>query len=159
MPAIQTGLILTSLHTIQAALGVYGLYVSYISITNLRQYEETTKKAAKYSDTAAEQLHKTRTTQAAGAITILLSTASSLTLATAPTILPSLLRYSLSPALLLGTIFARAHISDFWAAKAKVPFVQGYNEAISRTAEMLRVLAYLEGSWVVMSLLGPVMGY
>jgi len=36
----------------------------------LRQYEEGSKKAAKYSNTAAEQLYKTRTTQASAAIAV-----------------------------------------------------------------------------------------
>lgn len=58
------------LHTGQVALCAYGAYVSYIAITNLQQYEETSKKAAKYSTEAEHQLHKTRTTQSSGAICV-----------------------------------------------------------------------------------------
>lgn len=58
------------LHVPQVLLSAYGLYVSYISITNLRQYEEKSEKAAEWSSAAEHQLHKTRTTQASGAITV-----------------------------------------------------------------------------------------
>lgn len=58
------------LHTGQVALCAYGAYVSYIAIRNLQQYEETSKKAAKYSGEAEHQLHKTRTTQASGAVCV-----------------------------------------------------------------------------------------
>jgi hypothetical protein len=58
------------LHTGQVALCAYGAYVSYIAIRDLQQYEETSKKAAKYSTTAEHQLHKTRTTQSSGAICV-----------------------------------------------------------------------------------------
>lgn len=58
------------LHAAQAALSAYGLYYSYQCITKLRQYEERSKKAAKYSNTAADQLHRTRTTQASAAIAV-----------------------------------------------------------------------------------------
>lgn len=59
-----------SLHVPQALLSVYGLYLSYNSIRNLQQYEEKSEKAAKWSNTAAKQLHKTRTTQASAATTV-----------------------------------------------------------------------------------------
>jgi hypothetical protein len=58
------------LHTGQVALCAYGAYVSFIAIRNLQQYEETSKKAAKYSFEAERQLHKTRTTQSSGAICV-----------------------------------------------------------------------------------------
>lgn len=54
----------------QVALGGYALYWSVISITKLQKYEERTKQAAQYSRTAQERLHKTRTTQAAGALAV-----------------------------------------------------------------------------------------
>ena len=58
------------LHTGQVALCAYGAYVSYIAISNLQQYEETSKKAAKYSTEAEHQLHKTRTTQSSGSVCV-----------------------------------------------------------------------------------------
>ena len=57
-------------HAAQALLSCYGLYHSYQCIMKLRQYEERSEKAAKYSKTAAEQLYKTRTTQASAAIAV-----------------------------------------------------------------------------------------
>ena len=63
--------ILVVLHAAQAAFSAYTLYLSSISIRNLQQYEETSKKAAKYSNVAENQLHKTRTTQASGALTVI----------------------------------------------------------------------------------------
>jgi len=57
-------------HTCQVALSGYSLYLASVSISNLQGYEETSKRAAKYSDTAAHQLHKTRTTQASGTIAV-----------------------------------------------------------------------------------------
>ena len=51
------------LHLAQAGLSAYSLYHAYISITNLRQYEEKSEKAAEWSATVEHELHKTRTTQ------------------------------------------------------------------------------------------------
>jgi hypothetical protein len=57
-------------HALQASFSAYTLYLSSISIRNLQKYEETSKKAAKYSNIAEQQLHKTRTTQASGALSV-----------------------------------------------------------------------------------------
>lgn len=59
--------LLPLLHLGQAALAGYAGQHSYNAIIRLQKYEEQTKKAAQYSDTAGDQLKKTRTTQAAGA--------------------------------------------------------------------------------------------
>ncbi|KAM0713499.1 hypothetical protein Q7P37_010461 [Cladosporium fusiforme] len=58
-------------HLAQMLLSTYGAYHSYVAITNLQTYEATSKKLAEWSDEAARQLHKTRTTQGTAAITIL----------------------------------------------------------------------------------------
>jgi hypothetical protein len=58
------------LHALQAAFSGYTLYLSSIAIRHLQKYEETSKKAAKYSNTAEHELHKTRTTQASGALAV-----------------------------------------------------------------------------------------
>ena len=57
-------------HLAQTCLNAYTGYMSHTAITKLRRYEESTEKAAQYLNTAAEQLHKTRTTQAAGAVSV-----------------------------------------------------------------------------------------
>jgi len=54
------------IHAAQAATSAYGLYCVYVSGTNLQKYEDKTERAAKYSNTAEHQLHKTRVTQASG---------------------------------------------------------------------------------------------
>jgi len=53
-----------------SALSAYGLYLSYQNITRLQQYEEKSEKAAEWSNTAAQRLHKTRTTQTSGTVTV-----------------------------------------------------------------------------------------
>jgi hypothetical protein len=57
---------------------------------------------------------------------ILASMIAATTLSLAPNALPSLVRFGISPAALVLTLFVRAHVSNFWKAKAKVPFVDGY---------------------------------
>ncbi|KAG9567730.1 hypothetical protein KCU71_g8071, partial [Aureobasidium melanogenum] len=147
------------LHTGQVALCAYGAYVSYIAIRDLQQYEETSKKAAKYSTTAEHQLHKTRTTQSSGAICILASMMAATTLSLAPNSLPSIVKFGLSPAALVLTLFVRAHVSNFWKAKAKIPFIDGYNEAISKTGQLLQVLEWLEYTWAGTALASGLVGY
>jgi hypothetical protein len=44
------------------------------------------------------------------------------------------------------------HIHNYWSGKAKVPFVQGYNDAINSTAIIQNQLTILAGTWVVTSL-------
>jgi len=62
--------LLTSLNVLQSGLGIYGVYLSYISITNLSKYEKTSEKAAEWSTTASEQLQKTKTTQTSGLVAV-----------------------------------------------------------------------------------------
>ena len=50
----------------------YALNISYETITRLKKYEEQSEKAAEWSNTAAERLRKTRTTQGSGAISVML---------------------------------------------------------------------------------------
>jgi len=126
-------------------ISAYGLFHSYQCIVKLQQYEEKSEKAAQYSSTAADQLHKTRTTQGSAAVSILFSFISSATLVFASPS-PTITLFA-SAANLAAALAARAHVKDFWDGKAKVPFVQGYNEAISGTAELMQVMAVLGGIW------------
>ena len=57
-------------HFCQLLLSLNGARVSYLAIINLQKYEETTKKLAKWSTEVENQLYKTRTTQAFGALTV-----------------------------------------------------------------------------------------
>lgn len=60
----------TFLAPLLALLSLYAAQKSYIAITNLLQYEERTKKAARHFDKAADDLYKTRVTQASGAAAV-----------------------------------------------------------------------------------------
>jgi hypothetical protein len=57
-------------HVGQVIGSAYTATFSVIAITNLSKREEQTERAAKYSNTAAHQLHKTRTTQTSGALAV-----------------------------------------------------------------------------------------
>ena len=61
---------LTILASLLALLSLYAAQKSYIAITSLQQYEERTQKAAKHLDKAADDLYKTRVTQASGAAAV-----------------------------------------------------------------------------------------
>ena len=49
---------------------LYAARKSYIAIVSLRKYEERSERAARHSETAAEQLYKTRVTQASSAAAV-----------------------------------------------------------------------------------------
>ena len=57
-------------HICQMVLSLYGLRHSYVAILKLQGYEEATKKLAEWSDTVAQELYKTRTTQSIGCIAV-----------------------------------------------------------------------------------------
>lgn len=65
--------LMTLVHAGQAGLSIFAAYHSYIAITNLQTYEATSEKLAEWSDEAAKQLSKTRTTQTTGALTVRLN--------------------------------------------------------------------------------------
>ncbi|KAL9095132.1 MAG: hypothetical protein Q9165_002735 [Trypethelium subeluteriae] len=138
----MAAIILRFLHLAQAGIAGYGLYVSSISITNLQKYEKKTERAAKYSQSAADQLYKTRTTQGAGAVAILISLVTSLYLAFGSGY-PSSSKLTLTLANAGMALLVRTYMLNFWRSSAKVPFVKGYNEAISRTGEIMDVLITL----------------
>jgi hypothetical protein len=62
--------IIILIHIVQASFSAYNLYLASIAISKLQKYEGTSKKAAKYSTIAENQLHKTRTTQACGTLAV-----------------------------------------------------------------------------------------
>lgn len=55
------------------ATSLFAAFKSYVAIISLQKYEERSKQAAKLSQTAAHELHKTRVTQgsSAGAVSAL----------------------------------------------------------------------------------------
>ncbi|KAI7283623.1 hypothetical protein KC345_g2814 [Hortaea werneckii] len=144
-------------HACQVALCCYGGYQSYLAITNLQKYEQTTKKLAKWSQQVDEQLRKTQTTQASGAAAVFASLlASSILTFVPPSTLPVWLHFCISPALLVGVFFARGHMQNYWAPsdgktvgiKLPLPNMEGYNEAQLATQNLLQMLQWLEYSWV-----------
>ncbi|KAH7390188.1 hypothetical protein BKA64DRAFT_710743 [Cadophora sp. MPI-SDFR-AT-0126] len=145
--------ILPLVHVSQAAFGIYNLHLASISINNLQGYEDMSKKAAKYSNTAEQQLHKTRTTQASGTIALFVSVLSSIYLlfgSPRTAILHGILGLNL-----VVLVAARNHVGQFWKQKARVPLpgVGDYNEATKNTQEVRLNMAYLLGSWVVVGAL------
>jgi hypothetical protein len=57
-------------HLGQALLSCYGALHSYLAVTNLQKYESTSEKLAEWSKDAANELHKTRTTQTTAALAV-----------------------------------------------------------------------------------------
>lgn len=141
------------LYAFQAAYSAYNLYLASISISNLQQYEDATKKAAKYSNIAENQLHKTRTTQASGAIAVLLTFLSSTYFVFSRS--SPVTRLLVTGANIAALFAAREHVGAFWRRKAKVPLpgVADYNEAISKTLEVRLNMVYMAASWVVIGTL------
>lgn len=131
-----------------AALSGYGLYLSYQNITRLQKYEEQSEKAAKWSNTVADRLHQTRTTQTSGTLTLLISFLSTVYL-----LLPTTTHKFIfvSAALLnAAVLFASSkHMSDFWndSKQVQVPFVEKFNEAIKGSETVVRLLVLIASGW------------
>lgn len=70
MSTITPAHFLRTFHVLQVFLASYGGYNSYIAIRNLQEYEESVRKAAKWSNEAQHQLDRTRSTQAAGVVSV-----------------------------------------------------------------------------------------
>ncbi|KIW51142.1 hypothetical protein PV05_09891 [Exophiala xenobiotica] len=148
MPSLPaTTVVLSLFHATQTCIGVYTGLFSAIAIYNLKQREEQTEQAARYSRTAAQQLHKTRTTQTSGALATISSVLCSIILAIGPTGGKKLPLF-LSIANAGGIILAYRHIADFWRHKVKVPFFQDYNEGIRASNQMLQAFQILSGTWI-----------
>ncbi|KAK1064406.1 hypothetical protein LTR74_008731 [Friedmanniomyces endolithicus] len=157
----SSALYLQFMYASQAIISCWGAFQSVNAVTNLQKYEKTSEKFAEWSDTAKEHLHKTRTTQTTGALTVLASLITSLLLALGSPYLPAWFRLSASPALLVAVLLARRHIKQYWNPKdlpsgggirLPLPNMEGYNEAQRRTDELLQTLEYLEYGWVGTSL-------
>ncbi|KAH7070631.1 hypothetical protein BKA63DRAFT_420491 [Paraphoma chrysanthemicola] len=137
-----------------SALSGYGLFLSYQNITRLQQYEKQSEKAAEWSNTAAHRLHKTRTTQASGTISLLISFVTPLVLlstshGSSPTVL-----IAASAANTIMLLFTRTHMANFWNEKVqtRVPFVQKFNDAIRGSEQVVWLLGALSTSWALSGL-------
>ncbi|KAF2713051.1 hypothetical protein K504DRAFT_356745, partial [Pleomassaria siparia CBS 279.74] len=130
-----------------ALISAYGISLSYKTISRLRKYEEKSEKAAEWSNTAAERLHKTRTTQAGGAITIGASFITSLSL-----LIPSPIQLPLLYVAIFNTVLltaSRVHMQRFWndRVQTQVPFVETFNKAIKGSEELVTVLQWTALGW------------
>ncbi|KAF2785984.1 hypothetical protein K505DRAFT_330658 [Melanomma pulvis-pyrius CBS 109.77] len=142
-----------------AFISLYGISLSYKTITRLRAYEQQSEKAAEWSTTAAERLHKTRTTQAGAAITLSLSALASLSLLTPLLAAPR----SALPLAVLNTALltaSRVHMQRFWnkRVQTQIPFVEKFNRAVKGSEELVTVLQLLALGWAAAGVLGWVAG-
>ena len=62
---------------------------------------------------------------------------------------PTFMVFALHTLNLAVQLAARMHVKEFWDNKAKIPFVEGYNETISGTAEIVRVLGLSGSLWAM----------
>ncbi|KAI0854641.1 hypothetical protein F4860DRAFT_498918 [Xylaria cubensis] len=161
-------MLLKLIHVSQIVIAAYGAMQSQAAISKLLEYEDASKKLAKVSSEAERQLHKTRTTQASGAVAILVSFVASVLLITRGASYGFLVRYFASPAMAVAVYAARAYLQDFWtgkngkdvtANKIPLPKMGDYNEALERTQKSLEVLGWLVISWAASSALVLMEGY
>ncbi|KAK3074310.1 hypothetical protein LTR53_003358 [Teratosphaeriaceae sp. CCFEE 6253] len=164
---VSTALYLQLMYASQALICCYGGFQSVNAVTNLQTYEKTSEKLAEWSQTAKDHLTKTRTTQTTGAVAVLLSLTTSLTLAAAPQYLPHWLRMTLSPLLLVTVLGARGYIKNYWNPSDKkdgatkvppLPNLEQYNEAQKWTDDLLQTLEYMEYGWVATSFVAGMVG-
>lgn len=108
-----------------------------------------------------------------------MSLIASLTLLFAQRRLNPYIAYSISPAMLLGVLFARGHIKNYWTphkvnttdadGKTKqkdvgvkvpaLPNLEDYQVAQNKTEDLLTALEYLEYSWLASCVVGGMVGY
>ncbi|KAF6231665.1 hypothetical protein HO173_010197 [Letharia columbiana] len=132
-----------------ALLSIYAGQKSYHAIMNLHSDQDRAEKAAEHSNKAARELWRIRLTQAGGAATVLLSLVSTLALvflSAAPELLASVN--------VAAEISASLYISGYWRAKAEVPFMTEYNEAIRRSNDLRRLLIALSAGWAFTGAVG-----
>lgn len=78
-----------------------------------------------------------------------------------------MLRFCISPILLIMVMAARQHIKNYWApgdgktvgTKIPLPKLEDYNEAQKQTEELLGILEYLEYGWLASSFVAGLMGW
>lgn len=99
-------------------------------------------------------------------VQILASFIGAFSLAFFPNALPKIMRMTTSPVLVVLVLFTRGHIKNYWAPKdgknitrIPLPKMEEYNEAERKTENLLKVLEYLEYSWVLTSFINGMVGY
>ncbi|KAI1323624.1 hypothetical protein F5Y16DRAFT_335168 [Xylariaceae sp. FL0255] len=156
-------MLLRLIHVAQVGIAIYGAMQSQVAISNLLKYEDATKKLAKFSSEAEKQLHRTRTTQASGAAALFVSFIASVLLGLWGSSYGFLVRYLASPVIALGMFAAKIHLQDFWgkdgSVKVPLPKMEGYNEAMDKTREVMNVLGWLTIAWAAGSVMALFEGY
>lgn len=138
-----------------AGLLLGSISASYLSITSSRllmEYEDMTKKAAKYSNEAERQLWKTRKTQGSAVVAILTSA-----LSAAYLLLTSSNDTKSNAICGLNAITCTLvwrYVSGFWAHSARVPLPGSgkYNDAVRNTEQVMLFLRGLGVGWGVLLL-------
>ncbi len=90
-----------------------------------------------------------------------------ITLGIKPEVFPSSVLYAAPPCLVIVVLLARSHVSNYWApsdgktvgVKVPLPNLDEYNKAQRATEEVLKVLQWVEWSWVGASLGAGMVGY
>ncbi|KAI2615370.1 hypothetical protein GGR54DRAFT_613178 [Hypoxylon sp. NC1633] len=157
-------MLLQLLHLAQAGLAAYGGQQSYVAITNLRKYEDASKKLAKVSSEAEHQRQQTYATQASGVAALLLSFLASMLLARRGSVYGVFLRYLIPIAVAAALTLAREHIRGFGAGKTPgltgaLPKMGEYEEAERRTHSLISALDLLTLSWIATWVVALVIGY
>jgi hypothetical protein len=158
-------MLLKFFHFAQVIIAAYGAMQSQVAIMRLLTYEDAIKKLAKISSEAEHQLHRTRTTQASGAVAILVSFVVSLLLATGGASYGFLVRYFASPVMMFAVYMAQGHLQGYLksgktvTAKIPLPKMDNYNEALDKTQKLLDVLRWLTISWALTSAMALLEGY
>lgn len=142
------------------ALSGYGLYLSYKNITALQQYEKTSEKAAEWSNTAAQRLHKTRTTQTSGTVTLICSFLTSAVLLCQPSRSTPTILIASSLANATAAYLSRTHMANFWndSTQTRIPFVEKFNQAIRGSEKVVWLLGTLSMGWAGAALVWAVVG-
>ncbi|KIV94181.1 hypothetical protein PV10_01970 [Exophiala mesophila] len=141
----------TFYHVGQATASVYSGLLSAMAIYNLQKHKDQTEQAAQYSNIAANQLHKTRTTQTSGALATLSSLGSAVYLAATQESDSKTTMFLLSSVNSLCMALAYRHLTNFWHGKAKVPLMTDYNDGITISNRLRYFLIGLSASWALIA--------
>ncbi|KPI39826.1 uncharacterized protein AB675_3343 [Cyphellophora attinorum] len=141
-------MLLAGLLTPACALALYEATLSYRAIVRLRTYESASETAAQYSQMAADKLWRTRTTQGAAAVSILLSIGTSLY-----TLFLGGSSAVLNTVTAVSAVAAWFHFSPFWQEQVTIPGVYTWNEAVEASNTLRPMLLGQAGLWLMISLL------
>ncbi|XP_014550343.1 hypothetical protein COCVIDRAFT_80104, partial [Bipolaris victoriae FI3] len=117
-------------------------------ISRLRRYEDASRTAARYSDTAAQKLRKTQVTQASGVVATVISLASSLYILASPSGSREVVTAGVNTVICAA---AYAHMAGFWNEKeqTRIPLASDFNEAIRGSEKVVLLLGTLGLGWGV----------